>query len=54
MILQPKRFFLIGYLPVIRILASNATSLREIVKIPASNLSLIFVKVNPAYHSTAA
>ena len=28
--------------------------LREVVKMPANNLSLIFVKANPAHHSTAA
>jgi len=39
-------------------LVSEATpyglELREVVKMPANNLSLVFVKANPAHHATAA
>ena len=34
--------------------APYGIELREVVKMPANNLSLIFVKANPAHHSTAA
>lgn len=34
--------------------APYGLELREVVKMPANNLSLIFVKANPAHHSTAA